>query len=265
MKFVDIAYHNTSEYDKKKGRMIAHPFEWEMAIAQGVKGAFIKSNEGEAVDISYDLSMSTCPLDYRGPYGFVKYCQSSYPLHGEVKWGKRQGQILLEMAYKYDCNARVMIDAEQNAAWEHIANTTTDHVQDRFLAITAAMVYEIWRLANYFPVMYTNPWLASIMDKDFYDCPLLIASGSMVMPSIGGWKSAAGIQYDWKGSGKLYGNFTGNPYIDLDEIFDPQSILVPGRSAFNLPQHPVTIEDAPVVAKKKRILANWPVIRPFIR
>lgn len=228
--FTDIAYHNVGA--RENGKLVIHPFNWQKSIDKGVEGTFIKAAEGMTMDPAFDLSMSTCPLPYRGVYGYVKYTQTAYPIGGEIAWGKKTAQLLLDLSDKHNCNTRVMIDAEQNAYWEKLQNTLEDRALDRFLKITAAQVYEIWRLTGYFPVMYTNPWLTRFMDSDFGDCPLLIAAGTKVMPKISNWEAAAGIQFDWVADGQAYGNYYGNPAIDLDEIFDVNEILIPGRTAF---------------------------------
>lgn len=267
MIFTDMAYHNVCHYDKTTQRMVVHPFDWGKSIAMGVQGSIIKGSEGMNQDIAYDLSMSTCPLPYRGTYGYVKYTQRAYPIGGEVAWGRKTAQFLVELSYKYDCNLRETIDAEQNAKWELLKNTDKDQALNRFLAITAAQIAEIHRLTGHAPIMYTNPWLTQFMDSDFTMCPLLIAAGTRVVPKIYNWEKADGIQFDWKGDGKMYGNFTGNASIDLNEIFDIEKFLIPGRTAFG--QYMVTAEDevitTPVKPPAKIIAKAQAWLRPPAR
>lgn len=265
MKFIDISWHNVGGIDSTTGKYKAFPFNWEKAKSQGVEGAIIKSCEGLSIDSGFDLSMSTCNLPFRGVYGYVKYTQKAYPIDGEVAWGRKLGQVLLETAYKYFHNIRVTIDLEQNYKWEKLVNTSTDQALNRALTITYYMVDEINRLAKYLPIIYVNKYLTRHM-KNFTGCPLLIATGSMVpprrfemgddscLPGFYNWKEAAGVQYDWLGSGKLYGNYVGNPYIDLDEIYDVNKILVPGAAAFGIPvTEDEVAQPKPLVVK----ITNW--------
>ena len=269
LKFIDISYHNTSEYNSLTRRMTVHEFDWQKAISQGVVGALIKANEGLSQDVSYDLSMSTCTLPYRTAFGFVNYTKKSYVLGNEIAWGKQQGQRLVELANKYKHNVRVMVDGEQNAKWESITNTNTDRVIDRFLKISLHMVLEIHRLTGYWPIFYTNKYLTKFM-HNFTDCPLHLAVGSEIKPirlrlpedenspRVGyfNWDETSLIQYHWKGDGRTYGNYIGNPDIDLDSCEDINKILIPGMTSFSdsQPEDEPVPQPEPTNAEKLNIL-----------
>lgn len=234
MKFIDLSGNNIGEstykyvngvlvYDKT----VYHDFDWNKSNSQGVWGVICKGNQGTWIDPACDILMRSCPLNYKGIYGYLVWTQKQYTLGKEVAWGQEQAHILLSLSDKYSSNVRVTVDAEQNRFWEKLDNTKeSNYALNRFLKIALAMVVEIERLTGYYPILYTNSYLTREM-RNFTDCPLWISAPDAITPSFYNWKEYAIHQYSYTGDGKLYGNYPGNSSVDLDEVPNVNKILIP--------------------------------------
>ncbi len=219
MKLIDISSHNIGEAIFKDGKVIGtryHDFDWKKARANGIEGAIIKSSQGLYKDVGFDILSKSCDLPHKTSYHFIDYCRNNYSIGQEIQFGQRQAQKHLEVTSKWPHDLKEAYDGEQNAFWEKLDNTKeTNYALIRFLIISLAAVREHFRLTGYWPMFYTNAWLTQFM-KDFVQCPLWISS-----PLPGGlyyynWKSYAIRQISWTGSGAIYGNYPGNPYVDIN-------------------------------------------------
>jgi len=262
--FIDVSMHNVGEavfLGRIYLKTIIHDFAWNKAIAKGVEGAIIKASEGVYADPAYETMMKSCTLPFITIYGFLCYSKKFYTLGQEIDFGIRQGRFLVSQRNKFanKINCRIAIDYEQNAKWEEIANTDEDRVIDRSLKILLAMAMEIFRLTGYWPIIYTNSWLTSNMNKNFLSCPLWIATGNLspvvfsntIRTAVHNWTSYAIHQFEWLAPGMEYGNYYGNTVIDLNHVPDVSKILT--SSAQTPPS-----EDEPVQFAKVATL--WGVV-----
>ena len=61
-------------------------FDWQKAVNQGVKFAFLKASQGLFIDPRFKENMASCPLTHRGAYHFLD------PLRD----GTKQAQFFLD-------------------------------------------------------------------------------------------------------------------------------------------------------------------------
>ena len=265
MKFIDISNHNTGEaiYSSagKYIKTIPHDFDWSKAKAQGVEGAIIKSSESIYDDMSYEIVMRSCSLAYKGIYHFVGYTQKYYAINHELDYADDQTQKIISQVDKFrsKINLKIALDYEQNSKWEQLKNTNEDMVINRANKILLRICTNIYKNEGYWPIIYTNRNLTSILNKNFVNCPLWIALGfdggitynTSAKPKsdqINYWSVASIRQVSWTGNGALYGNYTGNPYIDINVVDHLENIVI------GAPQS----EDE-VVYHKGKVVALWGV------
>jgi len=262
IKFIDISTANTGESVFKNGvyqKTLVHDFDWSKAIAKGVTGAIIKCSESTYDDISYETLMGSCPLDYAGVYHFMGYSQKDYPVNGEFAYADDQTQKVISQVDKYrrKINVRIAIDNEQNFRWESLTNTNEDYVINRNNKILLRICMNILKEEGYWPIDYTNRFITSLLNNNFTNCPLWIAMGNETLPTyntatkpnpykVNFWKKAAIRQTDWNAPGRDYGNYVGNPDIDINIVDDLDAILIkPANTQPTIPTPPV-IEDSQV-------------------
>lgn len=272
--FIDTSIHNVGESEKKNdkytGKVLVHDFDWQKAISKGVVGAIIKEGESYYGDQAYETVMGSCPLYYRGTYHYVGYTKKHYVVGNEIGYADQQTQKIISQVDKFrsKINIKISLDYEQNANWEPIVNTPEDRVIDRANKILLRICTNIKKNEGYWPILYINRHLTSTLNKNFVGCPLWIAVGNEIIPTINTsatpnsykinyWQGWAIRQVWWTAPGKEWGNFTGNPVVDVNWVENLQAILInpnlPGAPAGE-PETPQS-EDEPVMVKKIRVTA----------
>lgn len=234
MNLVDLSLHNIGEaiYDAngKYLRTEVRYYKWYLTWLKGFRGAIVKCSESTYSDAAYDVLAATCTLPYLGPYHYVGYSKKYYTPGKEEQYADDQTQKIISQVDKYrsKINIKIALDFEQNANWEPIENTNVDRVIDRCGLIVQRIVENIAENEKYFPILYTNQWnLTFDWMKNITNCPLWIAMGSTKAPKLTNWTDYDIRQYSWKGSGKQYGNFTGNQWVDLNNVKHLNNILIP--------------------------------------
>ena len=189
-------------------------FDWQKAVNQGVKFAFLKASQGLFIDPRFKENMASCPLVYRGAYHFLD------PLRD----GAKQCQFFLDTVG--DSSTLIgALDVEN--IWQCF---------DEAIAHAWEFVQEYKRLTNLWPILYTNNSIADHMQwkdgkyqfyfRNFIHCPLWITNYDKVdRPVTGPWLQEHLQQISDSADGKLYGS-TGSKEIDIDKAIFPIDLLL---------------------------------------
>lgn len=202
--FIDISHWNGK-------------FDWNKAVANGVDGAYIKASQGTYIlDDKFKENSAACPLKYKGAYHFLDYCKTHYSSGQEISFGQKQADWFVKCMGDWKYTLPGALDIETNAAWEKIDALSAGRV----LKIALAFKNRYYVLTGHNPAIYCSPYLTQWM-QNFLDCPLWIAHYDVAAPKFYKWDKCALWQYSSTGDGLLYGNATGNKYIDLNKIGTP--------------------------------------------
>jgi len=219
-------------------------FNFDKAKAAGVIGVYMRSNFGLSVDSKYGTNRQNCTLDYSGAYHYFDYRGN----------GADQCKKFLDTVGSWG-NMRGVLDLEDNSAngWPRLDSMYGQALKE---ALSWVNTYKLETGHN--PVMYLNSGLCRQKDylnryifRNFLECPLWVAHyTNYPSPITGAWAEAALWQYSSTGDGILYGNSTGNKYIDLNRVFNLQALLKPGITPEDevIPV-PVVLTDAEKLAK----------------
>lgn len=226
----DVSHANVGEsvYDKngKYVKEIIHNLDFDKLRSKGVEGMIAKATQGLWVDPAYEILMQSSPFQLNGSFTYIDYAQSHYRAGAEKEWGYAIADKLISVNLRHSANTiKLTMDLEENSIWEKLTNTPdTGFALNRALSITYYALERIKMTLAYWGIVYTNPTLTKYMAK-LKQCPLWIADPDE-KPSFYTWSNYSIHQTTWKAPGKEYGNYLGNPYMDLDEVKDLDSILV---------------------------------------
>ena len=183
-------------------------FDWNKALAAGVKGAYIKVSENLYLDSKFKQNSASCPLKWRGGYHFLGY--------GTGADGAKQAEFAVNSMRGWAYNLPLALDIEPGSY-------DKPFVLAEVLKIARAFVDRYLALTGHKPVIYVSSNRTQYM-KDFTDCPLWVAHYTLAdAPTVYNWTSYVLWQYSSEGAGAVYGNEIGNKYIDLNRKGKPYS------------------------------------------
>lgn len=228
-------------------------FDWSKAIAQGVEGAYIKAtgsgNGGNYVDYKFKSHSESCPLTYTGTYHYFDYRGRS---------GADQCKYFLDKTGNFG-NMRGCLDMEDNEANWGVKLTS---VLGTAMREALAWVNEYRLECGHDPLAYLNTGLTRqkqyvlsqlkylYVFRNFTDLPLWVpryddvADPLVIGTEHSAWSDYVMWQYTSKGNGRLYGNASGNDFIDLNKVKNLQALLKPGAVVVEPPIViiPLTVE-----------------------
>ena len=197
--------------------------DWSKQVAQGVEGTYIKASGcgdyGNYSDYKFKENSASCPHKYIGAYHFFDY----------RKPGADQCKFFLDTVDSRG-NLRGMLDIEDNSGsgWARL-----DSMYGTAMKYAMEFVNQYVLETGTNPGLYLNTgltrqkdWIGQYIFRNFTHLPLWVANyNPITVPPTGAWSKYSLWQYTSEADGILYGNATGNKYIDLNRVNDLYSLI----------------------------------------